>query len=464
MTTQTALAEVVDNETGEVTPRPAALARVAPGSSRLLALESMSETDFDARLALLRTGQARMRRIQEDLLVENEDYGVIPGTGRGKPGDKNYSPGKATLLKPGAEKLLKFYGLVATFVLRRTYGDGVTAPMLHVDATCLVHVGDADGPVIAQGDATCNTWERKYRYRKGQNACPSCGSVIIRTKRGTPKEQWWCPPDKGGCGANYAKDDAEIAAQVVGDVENPDQRDLDNTCVKIAVKRSLVAGSLLATATSGLFTQDMEDAYQEPRPERQAEAVAPHPSTPAVNVQALVDGFAASTDGATYRAACKAVEAVWGALDGDARNATQAARDTAKARILASRPATTDLAPISEPLEQAAKRAAIAASLRTESRPFGTYDHEDNPITGEPGGIPDEPDEPPTDEELAEALWSPVVNANPKDEAQLTALWAAVMTSPSYKAATEGARRLAAETIEGVRATLRDAKPKGGRK
>jgi hypothetical protein len=199
----TATAEVIDPETGEVMPRPTALARVIPtGGSRLLALDAMDESEFSARLSVLSVGQARMKRIQRELLGEG-DFGIIPGTK------------KPTLLKPGAEKLLKFYGLVSTFVTVRTLGDGVTAPALHVQSACRVHVGDADGPVVAEGEGTCNTWERKYRYRRD-------GS------------------------------------------ENPDPLDLDNTIVKMARKRALVDATLLATATSGLFTQDLEDMEPEP--------------------------------------------------------------------------------------------------------------------------------------------------------------------------------------------------------
>ena len=41
----------------------------------------------------------RLHQVVKDLMEENVDYGKIPGTP------------KPTLLKPGAEKLLQFYGL-----------------------------------------------------------------------------------------------------------------------------------------------------------------------------------------------------------------------------------------------------------------------------------------------------------------------------------------------------------------
>lgn len=433
-------AEVMDNETGEVLQRPVTtLAKVAPGSSRLLALDSMDEADFEARLAVLRTGQARMRRIQKELLVPDEDYGEIPGTGRGKPGEQGYVPGKPTLLKAGAEKLLKFYGLVPTFDITRTYGDGVTAPPLHVSVRCLVHMGDGDGPVLGQGDGTCSTWERKYRYRRGQRVCPSCEKpTIIVTKRGKPNEQWWCVPDKGGCGENFAKDDPAVVDQVVGDVDNPDPLDLDNTVVKMAVKRALVAASLLVTATSGLFTQDLDDVHdahaQTARDAAQREAEETEKA-----IRPLLDRLAKHATLAALDADVRAVASQAEAMPeahravlrkriANMRNAVYQAERMAK-REPPPEPAPE---PIKESPENAATRAELAAALTDEP----------------PADVPLPVLTTREDEVAALALVEACSAA--KSSAMLQKLWKKIREGADYAAAPEGVRYLAQKTVEAL--------------
>lgn len=447
------VAEIMDQETGEVTARPTALARVtAPiGGARVLALESMEDAEFDSRLALLKRGQERMRRVQRELLdVEAGDYGEIPGTGRGKEGEPGYKPGKPTLLKPGAEKLLKFYGLVATFVIERVVGDSVTAPAIHVSARCRIHVGDADGPVIAEGDGTCSTWERKYRYRDGRRACPSCGATcLLRTKRNTPKEQWWCPPDKGGCNANFPKDDAEILSQIVGLVENPDQHDLDNTVVKMAVKRALVAATLIATATSGLFTQDLED--QEPSEAQVQRAREGHEKAAQATedaIRPLIGRLKDIVDLAAFDAELLAIAPLTEALPEPARVQLRKRcanmRDALKAMVAQDSAAREHMSrepdPPAGPAADAAERSALRASLSAR----------------EPG----DDIEPPSDEEQAAALVEPCLMA--RSTVTLAKLWERVKATQSFTAATAEAKALAEQKIAAKRASLMEEGRKAG--
>ncbi len=226
-----------------------------------LALAMMSDQEFEARLAALKKGQERQARVQRELMTENVDYGCIPGTGD-----------KPTLLKPGAEKLCNLYGLIPEFKDDRTYGDGKVAPAIRVFVTCYLHAG-AEGPVVGMGVGECNSWEKKYRWREGQRTCPECGLVggII-----SGKEEygggWLCWKRKGGCGAKFAKEDPRITEQQVGQVENSDPFDLCNTIVKMAAKRAYIDAALRTTATSGLFTQDVEDLAETPA----ATPSAPH--------------------------------------------------------------------------------------------------------------------------------------------------------------------------------------------
>jgi hypothetical protein len=223
----------------------------------VMQLASMSEEEFNARLAILKKGQERLRIIQAELLIgptkdnsEGEDYGVIPGTK------------KPTLLKPGSEKLCLFYGLVPTFEERWIEGDGQTTPHLRVKVTCYLHRGSKDGPIVGEGAGAANSWEKKHRWRRAQRSCPACGvaGAIRKSKypdKNTGDYGWYCREE--GCKANFVSDDPAIIDQEMGDVENPDPFEVENTLIKMGYKRAQVDATLRTTATSGIFSQDLED-------------------------------------------------------------------------------------------------------------------------------------------------------------------------------------------------------------
>lgn len=237
------------------------LARMSVPADGVTALSLLDEPTFEAKIVAMKRGQERIRRIQRELMIgptgedpEGEDYGIIPGTK------------KPTLLQPGAEKLCKFYGLVPKFTEQIIQGDGKTVPHLRVIVHCFIHHGDETGPLAAEGYGAANSWEKKHRYRNGSNVCPACGSsTVMRSKdrvTGELNGDWFCWVKKGGCGAEFRKGSEEvqqIESQVIGTIENPDPYEAENTLLKIAKKRALVDATKLATATSGLFTQDAED-------------------------------------------------------------------------------------------------------------------------------------------------------------------------------------------------------------
>lgn len=245
-------AETIEGEAVEV-DEPRALVIAEPHRQGHLvvgvgALSALTDDDFERNLAMLAKGVERAARIKRAIMVENEDYGLIPGTN------------KPSLLKPGAEKLALAYGLTGSFSHEIKYGDGDVAPPLTVVVDSYLHLGGSDGPVVAQGMGMASSWEKRYRWRKGGRVCPDCSkSGVIFTKgRGG---QWWHPSDAkpdGGCGANFAADDTRLVNQEIGDIENPDPYELGNTLLKMAEKRAYVDAVLRATASSGLFTQDME--------------------------------------------------------------------------------------------------------------------------------------------------------------------------------------------------------------
>ena len=134
-----------------------------------------------------------MSRFIDEVLVSGVDYGIVPHTS------------KPTLLKPGAEKILNFLGLIArTEVVNRIEDIGAG----YFAYECKVYVIDRDGVVRGEGVGITNSKEGKYAKSTG------------------------------------------FAVQ--------------NTILKMAKKRALVDATLNVGVISGRFTQDVEDMNIEP--------------------------------------------------------------------------------------------------------------------------------------------------------------------------------------------------------
>jgi hypothetical protein len=168
------------------------------------------------------------------------DYAVIPGTK------------KKTLLKPGAEKLLMGFGLagVAHPPQINDLPNGHREVIVETEIRNL-----RSGEVHAVGIGSCSTMEKKYRYRPGP---------VEFTGQPVPQEYWTERKIEliGGPGHSTAKNPDTGQWEIVikgAEVENPDPADQWNTVLKMASKRSMIDGVLRATASSSMFTQDMED-------------------------------------------------------------------------------------------------------------------------------------------------------------------------------------------------------------
>ncbi|HEY7184342.1 MAG TPA: hypothetical protein VIC84_23100 [Blastocatellia bacterium] len=212
------------------------------------------EDAAQALMPVLKVGQAVERHqgivsFVKTLMRPDVDFGKIPGTD------------KPTLLKPGAEKLTTFFGLSKRFHLAEKVEDwsGVDhggEPFFYYVYRCALYNGDL---LIAESDGSCNSFESKYRWRKGERVCPACGVAAIIKGREEYGGGWVCFGKKGGCGAKFPDGSPEIESQQVGRVPNPDVCDLVNTIQKMAQKRSFIAATLLAVNASEFFTQDVED-------------------------------------------------------------------------------------------------------------------------------------------------------------------------------------------------------------
>jgi len=219
----------------------------------------------------------------KQVLKNNIDYGVIPGTG--KQGQE-----KKCLMKPGAEKLMSFFGYAVKFEMVEKTEDwtGVDhggEPFFYYLARAVVLRGDR---VIAEGDGSCNSWEKKYRWRNSERKCPACGSETIFISK--QDGGWFCWVKKGGCGAKFAQNEPAIITQVPGKTPNPDIFDQVNTLLKMAEKRALIAATLISTNASEYFTQDLDDNapsdYSEAIDgEFDQESQQPRPNQPAAQQQ-----------------------------------------------------------------------------------------------------------------------------------------------------------------------------------
>jgi len=181
------------------------------------------------------------------IMQRDVDYGKIPGVN------------KDTLLKPGAEKLTTFFGLSPYFEVIESITDWTGEghggePFFYFFYRCILKQGDI---VAGVGDGSCNTWEKKYRYRKGGRVCPNCGQQVRKSK--SDGGGWYCWTKTGGCGATWQAGAPAIEGQQVGQVKNDNPADLVNTIQKMAQKRALVAATLIAVNASEFFTQDVED-------------------------------------------------------------------------------------------------------------------------------------------------------------------------------------------------------------
>lgn len=188
---------------------------------------------------------------QREVLVDGSDYGKIPGTE------------KKTLLKPGAEKLCTFFGLrrvpeIIEKVEDWTGDEHGGEPFFYYLYRFHLYRGDT---LVASADGSCNSWEKKYRWRKQERLCPLCGKAAIRKSNKEPG--YFCWRKLEGCGANFGPGDERIESQTEGRVANADVYDLVNTVQKIAMKRSMIAAVLLATNASEAFTQDVEDFHDD---------------------------------------------------------------------------------------------------------------------------------------------------------------------------------------------------------
>lgn len=189
-----------------------------------LAIFELPELDsVKNQLTTIRKFQA----IVKELLIEDLDYGKVPGAKR------------PSLLKPGAEKLDKILHLCDTYEELEKVEDW-EKPFFYYKVKCrLIIIGT--NITVSECIGSCNSMESQYRYRwvlpsqlppELQNSQDSLPSKRAKTEHG------WVTLYR---------------------VNNDDIWSLANTILKMAQKRAHIGATLSAARLSDVFTQDVED-------------------------------------------------------------------------------------------------------------------------------------------------------------------------------------------------------------
>lgn len=168
------------------------------------------------------------KRVVRELFVQGHDYGTIPGTGD-----------KPTLLKPGAEKLIKLLGLADQYDFMEKTEDWERGFFNYTVRCRLVSL--ETGQIVAEGLGNCNSWESKYRWRWAWPNELSDAEKVGLKQRST----------RNGS-RQYRVENEDIASQV-------------NTILKMAKKRAQMDAALSAGRLSDVFTQDLEDITENRR-------------------------------------------------------------------------------------------------------------------------------------------------------------------------------------------------------
>jgi hypothetical protein len=226
----------------------------------------------------------KIKQVMGAVMKDGVHYGVIPGVN------------KPSLFKPGAEAINVALRLAPHYESEKIFHDD---GHLTVIAKCTLKHIPTD-LTIATGEGLCTTKEDRYAYRQGERICPQCGQPAIIKGKAEYGGGWVCFKKKGGCGLKWDDGAQEIESQEVGKIPNPQLPDLYNTVLKMADKRALIAAVLNGTAASDVFTQDVEDGPQGPKPQppspvrRDNEGLAP-PTT-----WAKITEYASAYDEHTY--------------------------------------------------------------------------------------------------------------------------------------------------------------------
>jgi hypothetical protein len=202
----------------------------APMSDESKELQVKNDQPLIDSLARVKGQVNLIQHVMRDVMKEGEHYGKIPGCGD-----------KPTLLKGGAEKLLLTFRLAPTY---KEISVVEQADFIMYKIECeLVHI--ESGQIMGSGLGACNSRENKYNKR----SVPEFVATEDEKAKAIGKEK-----------RISKKTNKEFTVLILP--SNP--WDQQNTILKMASKRALVAAVLNVTAASDIFTQDIEDFHAGP--------------------------------------------------------------------------------------------------------------------------------------------------------------------------------------------------------
>lgn len=185
-------------------------------------IKSVTET-----LTKVKSLQATLKNI----LVENHDYGKIPGCGD-----------KPTLLKPGAEKILMALGITSTYELIEHTEDFDGLGFFAYTVKCILIKGSNK---ITEGLGHANSKEKKWakEFVNEKDLPEGTDKSLLRKKTSESKY------------GTYTKYEVDA-----------DANSKANTILKMAKKRAQIDAVLTVASLSEIFTQDFDDLPEEEKP------------------------------------------------------------------------------------------------------------------------------------------------------------------------------------------------------
>lgn len=160
---------------------------------------------------------------------------LISGIDYGQTGNNQ----KPTLLKPGAEKLMRLHGLIDKYEIIKQIEDWENGFFYYFIKCVLIHY--ETGKIVAEGIGSCNSKESKYRWR-------------------------WVTEKELPAGIDKSMLQKKVMQGQYGSytlyrIENDDIYSIVNTIQKMAKKRALIDAVLSACRLSSVFTQDIEEEH-----------------------------------------------------------------------------------------------------------------------------------------------------------------------------------------------------------
>ena len=210
----------------------------------------------------------QFQQIVSQAMVENQDYGVLPGT-------KQYM-----LLKPGAEKLMMFFGLSPNMQLQEKTVNFEAGFFFYRYRVDIYRGHGRDAVKVASCEGSCNSREKKYAFiwiDTEETPTDAEANRMIQEKTGRWKTGAasgfvWQEKSNGRWADTKKRPNKQEADRMKASGQgrwrpagegnriwqklspNPFICDLENTISKMAQKRALVGAVLIATNATGFFS------------------------------------------------------------------------------------------------------------------------------------------------------------------------------------------------------------------